>query len=149
MTRTLLKIAPLSAIAIAVSATAGPLPDAMKEALRSKKQIHVATQRDDRSRGKPAPVWFWWDGTHLYFTTGPQTYKARRIRRGSPVFVSVEGAQGPFVQGRAEIVTDPGIIARMGEAYSQKYWIAWLGLFRPRVERVADGRTVAVRVTFE
>ena len=32
------------------------------------------------------------------------------------------------------------------EAYSRKYWIAWLGFFRPRPERVADGRTVAYRV---
>jgi nitroimidazol reductase NimA-like FMN-containing flavoprotein (pyridoxamine 5'-phosphate oxidase superfamily) len=95
------------------------------------------------------PVWFWWDGTHLYFTTSPDSHKAKRIRRGSPMLVSTAGDAGPFVEGRAEIIDDLDVVARMGEAYNEKYWIAWLGFFRPRPDRVAEGKTVAVRVTFE
>ena len=39
----------------------------------------------------------------------------------------------------------------MGQAYRDKYWIAWMGLFRPRSERVTSGKTVAylVEVTEE
>jgi hypothetical protein len=35
----------------------------------------------------------------------------------------------------------------MGPVYDGKYWISWLGFFRPRAERVRDGKTVIVRVS--
>lgn len=142
-------MAALPLLAVAVTAGAEPMPPEMKPALATAKQIYIATQRADGSRSKAVPIWFWWDGTHLYFTTAPDAHKAKRIRRGSPVFVSLEGADGPFAQGRGEIIDDLAVVTRMGEAYSEKYWIAWAGLFRPRSERVAEGKTVAVRVIFE
>ena len=70
-----------------------------------------------------------------------------RIKRGSPVKVWVGSKDGPSFTGKAEIIEDGAIVARMGEAYGQKYWIAWLGLFRPRVDRVESGKTVAVKVS--
>ena len=41
---------------------------------------------------------------------------------------------------------DPEVAAKMAPAYNQKYWIAWLGLFRPNPERVRTGKTVLVKV---
>jgi hypothetical protein len=139
----------LTLLMAVATAAAEPLPPDMKTSLGTAKQIYVATQRADGTRSDAAPIWFWFDGTHVYFTTSPDAYKAKRIRRGSPVFVAVEGSDGPFVQGRGEIIDDLDVVARMGEAYSDKYWIAWAGLFRPRVSRVSEGKTVAVRVVFE
>lgn len=136
-------------VAAALSAAAEPLPDDMKAALGEEKQIYVATRRADGSQSSAVPIWFWWDGKNLYFTTSPDAHKAKRIRRGSPVLVAVKGSDGPFVEGRAEIIDDPDVVDRMGEAYKEKYWIAWLGFFRPRVSRVEEGKTVAVRVTFD
>jgi hypothetical protein len=46
-------------------------------------------------------------------------------------------------------VTDPALIDRMGRAYNDKYWIAWLGFFRPRSARVSAGKTVAYLVDVE
>jgi len=121
-------------------------PD-VERSLRESKEIHVATRRKSGTRSTIAPIWFWYDGgDELFFTTSPKSWKARRLKRGSPLYVWVGSEQGPFLVGTAEPVTDPAVIARMGEAYAKKYWIAWLGLFRPRPERVADGRTVAYRV---
>ena len=93
-------------------------------------------------------MWFWWDGQTLYTTTSPDSHKAKRLRRGSPLYVSVEGASGPFLEGKAELITDLDLVARMGEAYNEKYWIAWMGFFRPRPDRVRDGKTIAYKVTF-
>jgi len=149
MTSVVTLFASLVVVAVAMTAVAEPLPDDMKGALGAQKELYVATRRADGSVSKAVPIWFWWDGKDLYFTTSPDSYKAKRIRRGSPVLVAVKGAEGPFVEGRGEIITDLALVARMGEAYSDKYWIAWLGLFRPRPDRVADGKTVAVRVVFE
>ena len=116
-------------------------------ALKTEDDIYVATKRKSGEWSKAAPIWFMYDGEAVYFTTSPTAYKAKRIKRGSPVKVWVGSQDGPSFTGKAEIIEDSAIVARMGEGYSQKYWIAWLGLFRPRADRVESGKTVAVRVT--
>jgi hypothetical protein len=135
-------------LGVALGAAAEPLPADFVESLKTEKQIYVATQRADGARSKAVPIWFWWDGSHVYFTTSPDSHKVRRIRSGSPIFFSF-AADGPFVQGRPEIIDDLGVVERMGEAYNEKYWISWMGFFRPRPQRVADGKTVAVKVALE
>ncbi len=134
-------------VAVAASAKAGALPDDVRSALGTQKEIWVATRRADGSRSSAAPIWFWWDGNVLYLSTGPDTHKAKRIRKGSPVFVAVRGKDGPFFEGTPEIVTDLQLVERLGAEYAKKYWIAWLGLFRPRAARVSAGKTMVVRVT--
>lgn len=81
-----------------------------------------------------------------YFTTSPTSHKARRIARGSGVRLWVGRKGGPLLEGDAQLGTDLAVVERMGERYKQKYWIAWLGFFRPRSGRVATGKTVAVKV---
>ena len=124
-----------------------PFASAVNEALRTAKQIWVATRRADGTSSKAVPVWFMVDGDALYFSTGPESHKARRIARGSPLLVWVGRADGPHFVGRAELVRDPAVAARMGPVYDRKYWISWLGFFRPRAERVREGKTVIVKVT--
>ena len=124
-----------------------PFPPAMRPALETASYIYVATQRADGSQSKAVPVWFSFDGEAIWFTTGPESHKARRIARGSPLLVWVGKADGPHFVGHAELVRDPAAAARMGPVYDAKYWISWLGFFRPRPERVRAGKTVIVRVT--
>jgi PPOX class probable F420-dependent enzyme len=124
-----------------------PLAPAVADALRKAKQIWVATRRADGSASKAVPVWFAVDGDALYFSTGPGSHKARRIARGSPLLVWVGRADGPHFVGRAELVRDPAVAARMAPIYDRKYWISWLGFFRPRPERVREGKTVIVKVS--
>lgn len=116
-------------------------------ALRTAKHLYVATRRADGSVSKVVPVWFTVDGDAIVFTTAPDSYKARRIRRGSPLLVWVGAEDGPHFVGDAELVEDPELAARMAPAYNEKYWIAWLGFFRPNPERVRQGKTLIVRVT--
>jgi len=134
------------AIACATIAAAASFPSDVVTALRSSKQLYVATRRADGSQSKVVPVWFMFDGDAIYFATAPQSYKARRIRRGSPLFVWVGSADGPHFVGKATVEKDPELAARMAPVYSQKYWIAWLGLFRPDPERVRSGKTVIIKV---
>ena len=44
------------------------------------------------------------------------------------------------------MIKDPEVAARMAPVYAQKYWIAWIGLFKPNPERVRTGKTVIVKV---
>jgi PPOX class probable F420-dependent enzyme len=127
--------------------SAMPFPVAIGEALRAAKQIYVATRRADGAPSRAVPVWFMLDGEALYFTTGPESHKARRIARGSPLLVWVGQRDGPHFVGRAELVREPAVAARMAPVYDGKYWLSWLGFFRPRPERVRAGKTVIVKVT--
>ena len=133
------------ALAAAVSAAGGFTPE-VADALRSAKQIYVATRRADGTQSSVVPVWFMFDGDAVYFTTGPTSPKARRIAKGSPLLVWVGRADGPHFVGPAELVRDPDVAARMAPAYDRKYWIAWIGFFRPNPERVRAGKTVIVKV---
>lgn len=125
-----------------------PVESPVQTELQTQKEIYIATRRADGSRSAAVPVWFWWDAAQqvLYTSTAPDARKAKRIRKGSPVYVSVQGKDGPFFEGAAELVTDLQLVERLGAAYSEKYWIAWLGFFRPRPERVRAGKTVVVKV---
>ena len=123
-----------------------PFSDGLAAALRDAKHIWVATRRKDGSPSKAVPVWFTFDGDAVWFTTGPDSHKARRIARGSPLLVWIGSADGPHFVARAELVRDPAEAARMAPIYEQRYWLAWLGFFRPRPERVRAGKTVIVKV---
>ena len=139
--------AALGALLLPQRANAAELPPDVASRLRESSLIYVATRRKSGTRSTIAPIWFYYEGgDELFFTTSPKSWKARRLRRGSPLYVWVGDEQGPFLLGEARPETDPAVTARMGEAYAKKYWIAWLGFFRPRPERVADGRTVAYSV---
>jgi PPOX class probable F420-dependent enzyme len=119
----------------------------IRSALETESYIYVATRRLNGEWSSPAPVWFMYDGSAIYFTTSPTSHKAHRIHRGSPVRVWVGKKDGPFFEGEARFTKDRATIERMSEAYSKKYWIAWLGFFRPRSSRVASGKTLAIKIT--
>src|SRR6266700_2881972 len=56
------------------------------DALAKAELIYVATIRKDGNQSTAAPVWFTVTPDHLVLiNTGPDTWKAKRIRRGSPV----------------------------------------------------------------
>ena len=123
------------------------LSEAIETALKTESYIYVATRRANGQWSEPAPIWFSYEDGVIYFTTAPSSYKARRIERGSPVRIWVGRKDGPLIEGEAQVVKDLDVVERMSAAYSQKYWIAWLGFFRPRPGRVASGKTLAVKVT--
>jgi PPOX class probable F420-dependent enzyme len=140
-------LALLACLLATTLADAAAFPPDVRKALASAQYLYVATRRHDGSRSTVVPVWFCLDGDAVWFTTLPTSYKARRIAQGSPLYVAVGSEDGPQFVGHAELVRDPAQAARMAPLYNQKYWIAWLGFFRPRPERVEAGKTVLVKVT--
>ena len=127
-----------------------PVPGLSPEVARQltqAKEIYVATLRKDGQRSKAVPVWFGVMDGAVWFTTGPSSHKAKRIKRGSPLLMSVQGADGPFIKMNAEIVRDGALADRLGAIYSDKYWIAWLGFFRPSRARNESGKTILLKLT--
>ena len=134
-------------LAVAASGRGAGFPPDVDGALRTAKNLYVATKRKDGTQSSKAPIWFMYDGTAVYFTTTPGTHKAKRIANGSPVLAWVGAENGPHFVGRGEIVRDPAVADKMAPVYDQKYWISWVGFFRPRADRVRDGKTLIVKVT--
>ena len=129
------------------AARAASLPPETEAALRSADLIYVATRRRNGALSTIRPIWFFYEDDKIFFTTSPDSWKAKRIAAGSPLYIWVGSESGPFVEGHAELVTDAALIDRMGSAYAHKYWIAWLGFFKPRSARVESGKTKAYLVT--
>jgi hypothetical protein len=68
------------------------------------------------------PVWFWWDGTVLYFSTHPQSAKARNLMPQPEIVVhNGDGADPIIIRGITEPVQDPAELARVDAAYRAKY----------------------------
>jgi hypothetical protein len=133
-------------LAVAVSAGAAFAPQVV-EALKTSKNLYVATERADGSLSKIAPIWFMYDGDAVYFTTEPSSYKAKRVKLGRPLHVWVGSKDGPHFVVPGEVLTDPAVAERMAPVYDQKYWISWAGFFRPRPDRVRDGKTVIIKLS--
>ncbi len=123
------------------------LDEGIQKALQTESYIYVATQRLNGEWSTPAPVWFMSEGGKVYFTTSPSSHKAHRIHRRSTVRIWVGRKDGPSFDGEARFIKDTTMIEQMGAAYDRKYWLAWVGLFRPRAGRVTAGSTVAIEVS--
>jgi PPOX class probable F420-dependent enzyme len=116
-------------------------------ALRSAKYLYLTTYGASGS-SSTVPVWCWYDGRDLYFTTDRASLKARRIRSTGRVTVHVGAKDGPAFEGRAELVEGrPDLEAELLRAYHRKYWILvplYMGWWIRR--RLASGQSTLVRV---
>src|ERR1700730_1276935 len=82
------------------------------------KLLYIATVRKDGNQSTAAPVWFTVSPNHLVLIqTQPTTWKAKRIRRGSPVIIWIGRKHGPAFIGKAEISSDPAVERQIIEDY--------------------------------
>lgn len=121
---------------------------ALDAALRRAKRLYLTTYARS-GRSGTVPVWCWYDGAAVYFTTPRASLKARRIRASGRVTARVDAPDGPAFEGRAEWVEGrPDLEAALLAAYRRKYWLAvplWMG--RTIRRRLAAGVSVLVRIT--
>ncbi len=117
------------------------------DALSEASVLYIATVRKNGAQSTPAPVWFTIAPDHsILIQTQPTTWKARRIRRGSPVIVWIGKPNGPAFVGRAEITGDPAVSRQIVDDYPKRYLMARLGLHRPTQEMFDKGRILAVAI---
>jgi hypothetical protein len=116
-------------------------------ALASASYLYIATVRKDGNQSTAAPVWFIAkpDG-QILIDTNSNSWKAKRVGRGSPVLVWIGSRTGPAFIGKAEFVRDRAVQNEMIAAIPRKYWLAWLGLFGPKRERFDSGQIVTIRI---
>lgn len=89
--------------------------------LQGFRSIWVCTTRPD-GRPHAVPVWYWWDGQDIYFTTPPNTQKARNLQHQPAIVVHAgDGDDTIILEGEASPVTDLNVRSRINDHYRQKY----------------------------
>ena len=139
----------VSTIAIATSAHATASARDLSS-LGNASYLYIATVRKDGNQSTAAPVWFIAqpDG-EILIDTNIDSWKAKRIGRGSPVLVWIGSRTGPAFIGKGEFIRDPAVHDEMIEAIPKKYWLARLGLFGPKRAKFDSGRITTIRITPE
>ncbi len=105
------------------------------------------------NKGKPhiAPVWYIYDGTHFYVSTGAKTRKARNIKKNPNVSLIIDSTDGMFrhkcvmVEGRADL-------SREGHPeVTKKIYARYLGgdqgLKHPFAQELMKGDQYVVKIT--
>lgn len=118
------------------------------DALQKSSLIYIATVRKDGNQSKSTPVWFiTTKDNQVLIETSPTSWKAKRIRRGSPALIWIGKADGPAFIGKAEIVTDEALQNQVIEEYPRKYLLARVGFARPSREKINDNRICVIKIT--
>ncbi|HTQ25016.1 MAG TPA: pyridoxamine 5'-phosphate oxidase family protein [Candidatus Binataceae bacterium] len=118
------------------------------DALSTAGVLYIATVRKDGNQSNAAPVWFTVSPDHLVLIqTQPTTWKAKRIRRGSPVIVWIGRKHGPAFIGKARISSDPAFERRVIEDYPKKYLMVRFGFHKPTQEMFDKGDILSIVIT--
>jgi general stress protein 26 len=118
------------------------------DALSTAGVLYIATVRKDGNQSTSAPVWFTVSPTRLvYIQTQPTTWKAKRVRRGSPVIVWIGRKRGPAFIGTAEITRDTAVERQITEDYPKKYLMARFGFNKPTKEMFDSGKILSIVIT--
>lgn len=89
--------------------------------LKGFRSIWVSTTRPD-GRPHSVPVWYLWDGEHIYFAASKSTQKARNLAKQPAIVVHAgDGDDSIILEGTVKIVTDAGEWDRINRAYMEKY----------------------------
>jgi general stress protein 26 len=137
-------------IVLAANASHSEISARDSEALSKANLIYVATVRKDGNQSKAAPVWFTTsaDKASILVQTGKDTWKVKRIKRGSPVvLVWIGSANGPAFVGKAEISADSAIRDKILEDFRNKYWENRVMGVGPSRERFDSGERVVIKIT--
>ena len=136
-------------VAVAASSGRAEISKRDAQALSKADLIYIATVRKDGNQSKAAPVWFTTsaDNNAILIQTGPETWKAKRIRRGSPTLVWIGTPEGPAFIGKAEITNDAAVVNKILTDFRDKYWqnrVMGIGPSRAGFDR---GERIAIRIT--
>jgi general stress protein 26 len=125
------------------------ISDRDRQALAKSDLVYVATVRKNGTQSKAAPVWFTMgaDDNSILIQTGPATWKAKRIRRGSPVLVWIGKPDGPSFIGKAEITSDSAIRDKILKDFREKYWQNRVMGVGPSRAGFDSGQRIAIKIT--
>ena len=89
--------------------------------LRAFRSIWISTTRPN-GRPHAVPVWYTWDGRHLYFISARHLQKSKNMARQPWIVVHAgDGDDVVILEGPVQIVTEQGELERVEADYRAKY----------------------------
>jgi hypothetical protein len=137
----------IALVALAQTAGADTSPRD-RDALAKGTYIYIATVRKDGNQSKAVPVWFITTADNqVLIETSPTSWKAKRIKRGSPALVWIGDRTGPAFIGKAEITDSKVLQDEVIAEYPKKYLLARIGFARPSRAKLDSGQIVVIRIS--
>ncbi|MBE0696327.1 MAG: pyridoxamine 5'-phosphate oxidase family protein [Anaerolineaceae bacterium] len=85
--------------------------------------------KDDPRQFQPhnVPVWFYWDGEHLFISAFQSTRKVKELKRNPYIAVlidvmdALDGVTAVLFEGKAELILDPPTVAELSGIIYTRY----------------------------
>ena len=127
--------------------TSNPRHVHMDERLRSDLMLWLSSVKPD-GKAHLVPVWFLWDGTHIYIFSKPDQ-KVRNLQHNTSVMLALDDTHGGddpiMISGEAELLA-PGTASPAMPAYEEKY-AAKLAQYNWTGESMGKEYSEAIRIT--
>ncbi len=127
--------------------TSNPRHVHVDERLRSDLMLWLSTVKPD-GKAHLVPVWFLWDGAHVYIFSKPDQ-KVRNLQHNKSVMLGLDDTHGGddpiMITGEAELLP-PGTVSPAMPAYEEKY-AAKLAEFNWTGESMGKEYSEAIRIT--
>jgi len=136
------------AFTLVTAAGAAALSPDVDKALHDAKYVYIQSERKSGQLGKPAEIWFYYDGKAVYVGTPPTSWRVRRIKAGrKKAHIAVGKADGPAFDATGEVVKDAAAEQKMMDEYARKYPEGWARFADKFREGFKSGERVLVRYT--
>ena len=130
------------------AAVAAALSPDLDRALRESKYVYIQSERSSGGLGKPAEIWFMYDGGAVLVGTPPTTWRVKRIKAGrKKARIAVGKADGPAFDATGEVVQDRAAEEKLMKELARKYPDRWPGYADRFREGFKTGDRVLVRYT--
>jgi len=136
------------ALALAAGVAWAAFPPDIDHALRDAKYVYIQSERKTHELGKPAEIWFYYDGSAVYVGTRPTSWRVRRIKAGrKKAHIAVGKPDGPSFDALGELKHDAAVEEKLMAEYARKYPEGWSQHADSFRDGFKNGDRVLVRYT--
>jgi len=140
---------PLTLLAFVLATSlAHALSSDLDRALKESQYVYIQSERQTGAFGKPAEIWFMYDGGAVLVGTPPTSWRVKRLKAGRKrARIAVGKADGPFFEATGELVKDAAVEAKLLEEFGRKYPEGWKRFGDRFRDGFKSGDRVVVRYT--
>jgi hypothetical protein len=143
------RLLPLTVLVLVlVTGAALALSTDLERVLRESQYVYIQSERQSGAFGKPAEIWFMYDGGAVLVGTPQTAWRVKRIKAGRKrARIAVGKVDGPAFDATGELVRDPAVEQRLLEEFGRKYPDGWKRFADRFREGFRTGDRVIVRYT--
>ena len=120
----------------------------LEKALRESQYVYIQSERKTGALGKPAEIWFMYDGGAVLVGTPQTAWRVKRIKAGRKrAHIAVGKPDGPGFDATGELVHDAAAEQRLLAEFGRKYPEGWQRFADRFRDGFKSGDRVIVRYT--